>query len=435
MKLRNLSQSRTSTRNQGQADSHTNRLKRPVVLDLSFPKTGLRNTRGDVVEEDSKEGRKITRCTRKTTSRCNYRVLDTSSSAILSSDTSAAISSNESSTSEESRLSFSSSLSEEQEISWNSSESSTTVVRMKRRLEDFEDGEHVTIWNCVERRKIAGNAAPLAKNLKKYFEKHPECEIYTGQDMVEDNETRFSEMKTKSATVSNASGGGHVSIWNRVEKRKIAGNAAPLWKNLESYLLKHPECEVYDGQDKELLERRKQKLKRFRTTRDSKKMKRMPLQSTNCSCDNNPCGSSVTKEETTDSRNNNNVVIDDETPEKDIVKDSKEEEMALFVDSVFSDHTKDLATFFSWNDDFCVCCKNSNQVETNILDALWDRSSYMEDIWMLEKGRHKVDEDATLGLSEEELSLMNDELDVLIEFATHNCFSSSFYVSPESLAL
>jgi len=131
----------------------------------------------------------------------------------------------------------------------------------KRTVEDFEDGEHVTIWNRTERRKIAGNAAPLAKNLKRYFEKHPDCEIYFGQDL-EECILDGNEAAVHIATSRVATTGGHVSIWNRVEKRKIAGNAAPLWKNLDAYLKKHPECEVYNGQDKELLERKKRNKKK-----------------------------------------------------------------------------------------------------------------------------------------------------------------------------
>uniref|UniRef100_A0A7S3A2N4 BRK domain-containing protein n=1 Tax=Rhodosorus marinus TaxID=101924 RepID=A0A7S3A2N4_9RHOD len=112
---------------------------------------------------------------------------------------------------------------------------------------NFASGEHVTIWNKQEKRKIAGNAAPLGKNLAKYLGKHPECEVYNGQDSREGIRN-----KNNPHGRTEASGlGVHVPIWNREEKRKIAGNAAPLAKNLVMYLARHPDCEVYDGQDKE----------------------------------------------------------------------------------------------------------------------------------------------------------------------------------------
>lgn len=111
----------------------------------------------------------------------------------------------------------------------------------------FRDGEHVTIWNCTEKRKIAGNAAPLGKNVSKYLMSHPDCEVYVNQDQG----TPGSRSGKRRAMINleDMAAGDHVAIWNRKERRKIAGNAAPLAKNLKTYLAKRPDCEVYTNQD------------------------------------------------------------------------------------------------------------------------------------------------------------------------------------------
>lgn len=107
---------------------------------------------------------------------------------------------------------------------------------------------HVTIWNRAECRKIAGNAAPLRRNLHRYLQRHPECEEYVGQD----KDPNFLQTPSIDPVTGQRRQpqNEHVPIWNRLEQRKVTGNAAPLKKNLRAYLDKHPECEVYNGQDK-----------------------------------------------------------------------------------------------------------------------------------------------------------------------------------------
>lgn len=134
----------------------------------------------------------------------------------------------------------------------------------------FGDGEHVTIWNCLEKRKIAGNAAPLGRNLVRYLREHTECEVYVSQD--EDLGLKGSGRKRPKGN-GNGEGvgaGEHIAIWNKTEKRKIAGNAAPLMKNLDAYLSKRPNCEVYRNQDEELKNNKSEKKKDGRNKDETK---------------------------------------------------------------------------------------------------------------------------------------------------------------------
>lgn len=68
--------------------------------------------------------------------------------------------------------------------------------------------EHVTIWNRIEYRKIAGNAAPLRRNLEKYLLKHPECEVYQGQEKA---------LEQRGIAKQNE----HVPIWHKLDRRKV----------------------------------------------------------------------------------------------------------------------------------------------------------------------------------------------------------------------
>jgi len=100
--------------------------------------------------------------------------------------------------------------------------------------------KRITMWNKRENRKISGNAAPMEKNIAEYLRKHPECEVYDGQRNFVDPAVRAAQLAAEP----------RVTIWNKNERRKVSGNAAPLEKNINEYLKKHPECEVYCGQEK-----------------------------------------------------------------------------------------------------------------------------------------------------------------------------------------
>ena len=105
----------------------------------------------------------------------------------------------------------------------------------------------------------AGNSAPMEHNLAKYLAKHPECEVYCGQDVHGGKGTGGNGARGHSVEVVAAKPRAagpiqkRVTLWHKVQKRKVVGNAAPLEKNVHTYLAKHPEYEIYDahGHEKE----------------------------------------------------------------------------------------------------------------------------------------------------------------------------------------
>jgi len=108
--------------------------------------------------------------------------------------------------------------------------------------------KRVSLWNIVYRRRICGNSAPMEHNLAKYLAKHPECEVFCGQDahdQASSGPIKFTGGHTRPAIFAPPQK--RVTLWHKVEKRKVVGNAAPLERNVAKYLAKHPEYEVYDA--------------------------------------------------------------------------------------------------------------------------------------------------------------------------------------------
>lgn len=99
----------------------------------------------------------------------------------------------------------------------------------------------VTVWHKSKRQKLSGKDAPEAGGLLQWLGDNPDYEVFCGQ---------LGKPLAKPAAVRPPGPAEkRVEIWNRKLGRRLAGNVAPYRKNLEKYLLKHPDCELYTNQE------------------------------------------------------------------------------------------------------------------------------------------------------------------------------------------
>ena len=95
----------------------------------------------------------------------------------------------------------------------------------------------VVVWGVLTRNRAvcsAGNSAPMECNLVRYLAKHPECEVYCGQDAGRPGSGAGSgalRRVGKAAanappTASSAARPRRVALWHKLQKRKVVGNAA-----------------------------------------------------------------------------------------------------------------------------------------------------------------------------------------------------------------
>ena len=128
--------------------------------------------------------------------------------------------------------------------------------------------KRVEIWNRKLGRRLAGNVAPYRRNLDQYLRKHPECELYTGQEATgdepgsdsggesEQDESESEESESAESSEDESDDDAdlspqqrRVTLWNAKTKKKVTGNNAPMAKNLNACLKRHPDYQVYTGQD------------------------------------------------------------------------------------------------------------------------------------------------------------------------------------------
>lgn len=104
-----------------------------------------------------------------------------------------------------------------------------------------ETPKRVWMWNNKDGYKICGNSAPLYGNVQKYLERSPDMEIYCGQD----HDDRLPEnwrMETHSGKRVRLTNG-RLFLRDKETKRRLGGNACPLYRNMDTFLRKNPRYE------------------------------------------------------------------------------------------------------------------------------------------------------------------------------------------------
>merc|ERR1712086_652988 len=109
-------------------------------------------------------------------------------------------------------------LDDSDNVSTGTAGSSDTLAISPVKMETVEPTEkRVTMWNRVEMRKISGNAAPKARNVDQYLRRHPDVEVFNGQDL---------RLSKEEAHLRATTTGRRIPVWNRKEGRIYSGNAA-----------------------------------------------------------------------------------------------------------------------------------------------------------------------------------------------------------------
>lgn len=117
----------------------------------------------------------------------------------------------------------------------------------------------VVMWDSFTRKIVPPSECPLLHDMDRVISANENWEVYKGQDKIppvapargssgptNKSYKRKSHQMGVDGSLMDCTG--HVVMWDRTKKKKLSGNAAPLRSNIERFIQRNPNFEVFRGQ-------------------------------------------------------------------------------------------------------------------------------------------------------------------------------------------
>jgi acetoin utilization deacetylase AcuC-like enzyme len=114
----------------------------------------------------------------------------------------------------------------------------------------------IPLWNSRRKSCLSGRNAPIRSLLVKFLATRPEYEIYTGQDLHDNDDDELTRILALSIAGDDAPQLSYASericMWDNVRLVKVEGEEAPMRCDLTAFIATNPERDVYINQEEML---------------------------------------------------------------------------------------------------------------------------------------------------------------------------------------
>lgn len=137
-------------------------------------------------------------------------------------------------------------------------------IKLSNQILDSSTSSPIPLWNSRRKSCLSGRNAPIRSLLVKFLATRPEYEIYTGQDLHDNDDDELTRILALSIAGDDAPqlsyASERISMWDNVRLVKVEGEEAPMRCDLTAFIATNPERDVYINQEEMLQAARDRKL-------------------------------------------------------------------------------------------------------------------------------------------------------------------------------